>query len=973
MKVNVAVCLLIVCLFCWEANARRKHRERLPIKDEQGQSVNNNNNHHRHGESRKKASECRFADQRFELEQTWNPDLGSPFGVMYCIHCECVPVHKKRRIVGRVACKNIKTECPKVTCQDPILLPGRCCKVCPGSEDYNPDLMIEVDLKREEEEKNGRHYAALLTRPANAVANSHDDAWPSAAGRLYFRKKTLSYSFVTSEDFGATKLVTFLDGESHIIEEFPMVTTHFQNETGKVCGLWHRLPKRYRRQLRRDEIFVQLTNENGDAIGGRVAKHYGLSSELFSGLIRSAISSGGAATAIVSLSSQTGGVHVNLVMSGIFKTDGEKNVGLLVKFECNHEGETRTISEDLVIPKVNQELTSIDFKTVFDSPELSALGRGQLSLTVAAKNYPQSVIWGPLAPRFSCDLFDCILSPLSAATEPEVEDEEEDHVAETEARGLAWMTVDQTGLIKYNVHIQDLSSPVDSIQIDNGRKSRRLLRLVHDLEYVEAGGGGWANGTMRLVAGDVEDLYQADLFVNVATENNERELRGRIVPQLMGPEHEWAVAPVALVGDPPNRTMISGLAWANVDPTCRLNYKVRLTGVEKTTESKLVLKDHPMRNLKALTLIPGRHLDLQDFVGPEASGHMDDIHKLTMARMDSGDASFNIVHGGEDAFLVEGKISGVKAPSDCLPRFSRNDLELMPGYLSDLGEASHADKEFALKCVYEGTRYEDGSQWTATHESCKKCFCKRGSVQCDSILCPATSCSNPVIPEGECCATCPDHGNSSSTSSSQQQGCYLNGDKQFHLAGSKWHPYIPPWGFSRCTICSCPPDTLQVECHTKKCPQLDCPAELQSKQDALTCCKACVDPPPMASTEPPTTPDPEQLQDMGVERNDEDVIREGGCLWRDETYENGHVWSPRVLPYGEVNCVTCRCKDGESKCTRKHCPVMACMYKVYEKNSCCPRCAANKAEKRKAQKVQRILKLRRLRRLRRMRQHQHRN
>ena len=37
-------------------------------------------------------SECRFGDQRYELEHTWHPDLGPPFGVMYCVHCECVPV-----------------------------------------------------------------------------------------------------------------------------------------------------------------------------------------------------------------------------------------------------------------------------------------------------------------------------------------------------------------------------------------------------------------------------------------------------------------------------------------------------------------------------------------------------------------------------------------------------------------------------------------------------------------------------------------------------------------------------------------------------------------------------------------------------------------------------------------------------------------------------------------------------------------
>ena len=44
--------------------------------------------------------------------------------------------------------------------------------------------------------------------------------------------------------------------------------------------LWFR---RYRKQLRRDEIYAQLTNENEDNISGKVAKHYGLRSELFSG------------------------------------------------------------------------------------------------------------------------------------------------------------------------------------------------------------------------------------------------------------------------------------------------------------------------------------------------------------------------------------------------------------------------------------------------------------------------------------------------------------------------------------------------------------------------------------------------------------------------------------------------------------------------------------------------------------------
>uniref|UniRef100_A0A182TUQ0 VWFC domain-containing protein n=1 Tax=Anopheles melas TaxID=34690 RepID=A0A182TUQ0_9DIPT len=95
-------------------------------------------------------AECQFGKTIRELHTTWFADLGPPFGVMYCIMCECVPFQKKRRVVGRVQCRNIKNECPKPTCDDPILLPGRCCKTCPGDaqttihSEFNRSLAAKV-------------------------------------------------------------------------------------------------------------------------------------------------------------------------------------------------------------------------------------------------------------------------------------------------------------------------------------------------------------------------------------------------------------------------------------------------------------------------------------------------------------------------------------------------------------------------------------------------------------------------------------------------------------------------------------------------------------------------------------------------------------------------------------------------------------------------------------------------------------
>jgi hypothetical protein len=37
-------------------------------------------------------AECQFGKSLHEIGSTWFADLGPPFGVMYCIKCECIPV-----------------------------------------------------------------------------------------------------------------------------------------------------------------------------------------------------------------------------------------------------------------------------------------------------------------------------------------------------------------------------------------------------------------------------------------------------------------------------------------------------------------------------------------------------------------------------------------------------------------------------------------------------------------------------------------------------------------------------------------------------------------------------------------------------------------------------------------------------------------------------------------------------------------
>ena len=91
-------------------------------------------------------------------------------------------------------------------------------------------------------------YATVLTGQGVSTA---------ATGRFYFRKKTLQYSFLFGDQLGWPGQLSFLDGDLNILEDFNLSQTSLQNQTDKLCGAWERLPRKYRRLLRSQEMFVR--------------------------------------------------------------------------------------------------------------------------------------------------------------------------------------------------------------------------------------------------------------------------------------------------------------------------------------------------------------------------------------------------------------------------------------------------------------------------------------------------------------------------------------------------------------------------------------------------------------------------------------------------------------------------------------------------------------------------------------------
>ena len=87
-------------------------------------------------------------------------------------------------------------------------------------------------------------YASLMTpapsssgRRGSSSSSFSSSGTLSASGRFHFRRKTLTYAFVSSPDFGRPKLVTFLDGDGNTVEEFPVQESEFQVRGGKEMSV----------------------------------------------------------------------------------------------------------------------------------------------------------------------------------------------------------------------------------------------------------------------------------------------------------------------------------------------------------------------------------------------------------------------------------------------------------------------------------------------------------------------------------------------------------------------------------------------------------------------------------------------------------------------------------------------------------------------------------------------------------------
>lgn len=55
-------------------------------------------------------------------------------------------------------------------------------------------------------------------------------------------------------------------------------------------------------------------------------------------------------------------------------------------------------------------------------------------------------------------------------------------------------------------------------------------------------------------------------------------------------------------------------------------------------------------------------------------------------------------------------------------------------------------------CVHENTTYKSGNEWKL--DSCRKCKCVSGHIECTEMVCPQV-CMDAIHEPGKCCPVCP--------------------------------------------------------------------------------------------------------------------------------------------------------------------------------------------------------------------------
>ncbi|KAH9376980.1 hypothetical protein HPB48_021546 [Haemaphysalis longicornis] len=499
---------------------------------------------------------------------------------------------------------------------------------------------------------------------------------------------------------------------------------------------------------------------------------------------------------VAAISPSRADIHVTVMFNGIFALTDARDVVVKLSLLAGMGGESTVVAtSEITLPKIHVSLNTASVKLTLSPEQQPLMVAGELSMRLTSPDGKRH-IEGPVIVRPTCNIFQAVLT------------------AETSNSGFAVLNVNQDGSISYQAYASGMNNAPMLVVLETDSPADNEVRTMAS-SYKPPFAYHWTNGTFTRGTSQVlEMLLTDDLTFKVLSEG-QSELRGRVKQRLYSDAFLSAEAPVLLMSE--GNSSAAGQAWLSVDRSCRLHYSVFVSGLDAGERHLLeLLEITPAYNVMPSARSVQRVL--QRITGDEVRAIASSIAFLvaqTRCKLTGGSSYLLVTSKAGKSKQVElrGHIRDIHIPDNCLPELAKVRV---PGgvpdrtYPSDEGAENNEIYriESNHKCYYDGEVFDDGAQWTARHEECVMCSCQARRLVCDPVVCPAVQCPNPVTLPGECCPTCQDESGGLNATfapgeAHSPHGCFLEGDKKFHLAGSKWHPYIPPFGFSRCAVCTC--------------------------------------------------------------------------------------------------------------------------------------------------------------------------
>ncbi|PIO32270.1 hypothetical protein AB205_0193600, partial [Aquarana catesbeiana] len=786
---------------------------------------------------------CHFDGKIYSLEDTWHPDLGKPFGVAYCVLCRCEVAEEHGVVIRRL------------------------CSVSNAVALLPPPVQ-----KAESRVQQFGEFVAFLT------ASGHVGP-PAKSGLAKAKFSLLSANILFSINYkGMHELsrVCFSDVGGSVLFEHPVhrvghsdtvsrvdeatlvscvfsfpLPTPIQYFALQICGIWRSVPRSSLHLLRLGHVRVSLVTETlpKPEISGKIVHHKALFSESFSALLMpdSAAGGGERGLAMLSLGDGDDNLHFILMLRGIQVEEREQ---ILITVQILHH---RYVIRALC---ANVTVQETDFAEVFhdlSSQEMLWLAQGQLEIAVQMESVRAQRISGFITVRKSCDTLQSVLSGRDAL-----------NPNKAGTVGSATITLHENGTLEYQLQVAGIMSEVTAVTLET-KPQGKMRNILHDLTKDYHDGkvrGLWSSANAR----DLHRLLHSELFFNVATKDfQEGEIRGQITAlpyNGLWARHEEP--PIPLAGQfvlPPLMTGTAGHAWMLLDEYCHLQYQIVVTGLERTDDAALSAHLHSTQKHKRL---------LKGFYGSQAVGSVKDLDTELFSHLNHGTAFIQV----STKLNPRGEIRGqVHIPNTCKLGGTSPSPDDSENESTDKSGQSHPE-ELQRDCYFEGKLRAHGSRWAPDYDrKCSECICQKRTVICDPIVCHPLHCSQPIQLAEHCCPVC--------------DGCYFNGE--WRSAGTRWHPWIEPFGLVLCATCSCKTSSQDLHCVRQTCPHLSCANPIRS--NPMDCCKKC----------PEEEQNPAELADT----MQSDEPRQ--CKVMGHLYSNNERWHPTVEKHGVVPCVTCIC------------------------------------------------------------------